>query len=434
MESKSAASPGETDPQEKSRDEPSLARRLFEKLPRPDFRVPRLPRRRTFLVLLALAAAFLLWLAGRSSFETVQPGFLGVCVNRLTGSLAALPPGTHLRPPALFEIHAVRVSDQLLSGEAGQFQIATKEGVIARVAVQARWAIDARRILAKWSALPADPARELVAPVLFASFRAAAPRYEVTRLVSEKREELALAASADARARLAESGILLKEVLIGDLLLPPEFEKGRLAMVDEVQSTERMDVTLKRKAKEVEETRLTAEASKAKQVQEAEAAAAQRVIAARAEADAMKHVLALKEKQIRQKRLEAEAERETRIERARAEADALRIQSLAEAERRKSMADAEAYAIRATSLAQFEGLEREAELVSAHPLIIPKTFADRLSDRVQVILAPSIGGEAFTGEIVKRVVNGQTAVEEPADASPRQARTARAARGASRAN
>ena len=32
--------------------------------------------------------------------------------------------------------------------------------------------------------------------------------------------------------------------------------RGRIAMVDEVQNTERLDVTLKRKEKEVEETRL----------------------------------------------------------------------------------------------------------------------------------------------------------------------------------
>jgi hypothetical protein len=75
------------------------------------------------------------------------------------------------------------------------------------------------------------------------------------------------------------------------------------------------------------------------------------------------------------------------------------------------MADAEAYATRITALAEFEGLEREAKLVSANPLMIPKTFADRLSDRVQVILTPSIGGEAFTGEVFRRVVNGQPAVE-----------------------
>lgn len=429
----SAASPEEPEPQEGRRTETGLPRRLLAKFPCGDFRIPWRPTRRILLLLLALAAAVAIWREGRKSFCAIAPGFVGVSVNRLTGSLAALPAGTHLRPPALFDIHAVRVSDQLLPAGAGELQVATKEGVIARLAVQARWAIDARRVLSSWASLPADPARELVAPVLFAAFRSAAPRYEATRLISEKREELALSASTVARARLAESGIVLKEVLIGDLVLPPEFEKGRLAMVDEVQSTERLDVTLRRKAKEVEETRLTAEAAKAKQIQEAEAGAAQRVISARAEADAMKHILALKEKQIRQKRLEAEAERETRVQRAKSEAEALRIQSQAEAERRKTMADAEAYAIRATSLAQFEGLEREAKLVSANPLMIPKTFADRLSDRVQVILTPSIGGESFTDEIIKRVVAGQRPVED-ADGSVREVRAARTVRNPSKTN
>jgi uncharacterized membrane protein YqiK len=132
----------------------------------------------------------------------------------------------------------------------------------------------------------------------------------------------------------------------------------------------------------------------------------------------MKHVLALKEKQIQQKKLEAEAERQSIIERARATADASRVQAQADADRRRQMADAEAYAIRTTSLAEFEGLEREAKLVSAHPLLIPKTFADRLSDRVQVILTPSIGGESFTDEVFKRVAAGQPALADPPPPPP----------------
>jgi regulator of protease activity HflC (stomatin/prohibitin superfamily) len=397
--------PGRVDP-------PRFLKSFFDRLPRPGFELPKRPPRRVVVGLAAVIAAILVWKTAQKGFQSVEPGYIGVCVNRFTGSLQALSAGTHLRPPALYQIHPVRVSDQLLSSEHGQFNIATKEGVIAHVAVQARWAIDRRQLPAKWAALPSNPATELVAPVLFAAFRTAAPRYEVGKLVAEKREELASVAAAVARERLAESGVVLKEVLIGDLLLPPEFEKGRLAMVDEVQSTERLDVTLKRKAKEVEETRLTAEAQRARQVQEAEAAAAQRVIAARAEADAMKHILALKEKQIQQKKLEAQAERETLVARAEAAAAASKIQAQADAERRKTMADAEAYAMRTTSLAQFEELEREAKLVSSNPLLIPKTFADRLSERVQVILTPSIGGEALTGEVFKRVVNGQPAVAD----------------------
>ncbi len=406
-------------------------RRLLGKIPGIDFGAPRRVPRRTLRLLLLAAAAVLAWRAAQASLRGVPAGFVGVCANRFTGSVEALEPGTHFRPPAIYEIHPVRVSDQILSGDAAGFNLTTKEGVLARVTVQARWAVDRKGLLAHWSDLPPHPGTELVAPVLFAAFRSASPRYEVGRLVSEKREELAAVAAVEARQRLAESGVVLKEVLIGDLILPAEFEKGRIAMVDEVQSTERLDVTLKRKVKEVEETRLTAEAQKARQVQEAEAAAAQRVIAARAEADAMKHVLALKEKQIQQKKLEAEAERQSVVQRARAAAEASRIQSQSDAARRREMADAEAYATRVQAQAEFEGLAREAELVSANPLLIPKTFADRLSDRVQVILTPSIDGDAFTGEVYRRVVAGQPAVA-PAPEPPPAPTTALAAARRSR--
>ena len=398
---------------------PSEASRFFgrlrDRLPKGNgnFRIPWAALRRLLVVLVLVACGVLLWRGAQKSFQAVAPGHVGVCANRFTGSLESLEPGTHFRPPVLYEIHAVRISDQLLSDDIGVFSVTTKEGVIAKITVQARWAIDRRQLLSKWAALPPQPARELVAPVLFAAFRAVAPRYEVTRLISEKREELASLAAVSARERLAESGVVLKEVLIGDLVLPPEFEKGRIAMVDEVQSTERLEVTLKRKAREVEETRLTAQAQKARQVEEAEASAAQHVIQARGEADAMKHILELKTKQIQQKKLEAEAERQSIVERAHAAAEASKIQTLADVDRRKAMADAEAYATRVTAQADFEKLEREALLVTANPLLIPKTFADRLSDRVQVILTPSIGGEQFTGEVFKRVANGQAPLAPP---------------------
>ncbi len=418
--------PARIEPDRDPEPEPAWWRALHARLPGLGVhkRIPWRPLRRISLLALLVLGALLLWRGMEKSLRSIPPGFVGVSVNRFTGSVEILDPGTHLRPPALYQIHPIRISDQLLSGEEGRFNVTTKEGVEARVTVQARWAISRKSLLATWSALPPRPGEELVAPVLFAAFRTAAPRYEVLKLIAEQREELSSVAAATARERLAESGIVLKEVLIGDLLLPEEFEKGRIAMVDEVQATERLDVTLKKKAKQIEETRLTAEAQKARQIQEAEAAAEQKVIAARAEADAMKHVLALKEKQIEQRKLEAQAERQSIVERAHAAADAAKIQAIAaaeatriqteaEAERRRTMADAEAYATRTSSLAEFEGLEREARLVTANPLLIPKTFADRLSDRVQVILTPSIGGESLTGEIFKRVANGQPALAEP---------------------
>ena len=386
-------------------------RRALGGLPRPEWKRPEISTSRAALLLLVLAVAWIGYVFFRGSFRPVEPGFVGIAVSRFTGRLETLPPGTHFRPRPLYEISTVRISDRLLSGPDGTFSVSTREGVVAQMTVQARWAIDRRRLLATWAGLPADPQRELVAPVLAAAFRAAAPRYDVARLVSDGREEIAAIAARNARARLGESGIVLKEVLVGNLVLPPEYERGRVALVDEVQSTDRMTVTLRLKEKEVEKAKLEAEAQKVLVVKQAEGAASQRLIAARAEADAMKFVLTLKEKEIQQKRLEAEGDRQTRVERAKSEAEVTRIQAEAEVGRRKAIADAEAYAMRATSLAQFEGLEREAALVSANPLLIPKTFADRLSDKVQVILTPSIGGEAFTGEVMRRVANGESPVE-----------------------
>jgi len=392
-------------------DFPTRVRRVIASFPRPHGMPPGFSIRRiagwlALLLLLAGAYAFV-----RGGFQTVKPGHLGVSVRHFTGTLETLPPGTHFRPRSLYDVHSVRVSDRLTSGPEGTFSVSTKEGVVAQMTIQARWSVDRRRLATTWASLPEDPERDLVAPVIAAAFRASATRYEVGKLITEGREEIADQAGRTARSRLAESGIDLKEVLVANLVLPPEYERGRVALVDEVQNTDRMAVTLRLKEKEVEKTRLEAEAQKALVVKQAEAAAAQRLIGARAEADAMKFVLTLKEKEIEQKKLEAQGERQSKVERAKSDAEVTRIAAEAEVGRRKAIADAEAYSIRATSLAQFEGLQREAELVSSHPLLIPKTFADRLSDKVQVILTPSIGGEAFTGEVMKRVANGDPPVE-----------------------
>jgi regulator of protease activity HflC (stomatin/prohibitin superfamily) len=378
---------------------------LLERLGRIRVRPPHLSRRLLFVLL----AVILLLLAGRGmtrSFREVQPGFAGVVVNRFTGDIRVLPPGTHFRPRWLYELHPVRISDQLLSGAEATFSMSTKEGVPIRTSLQARWSIDRQRLARTWATLPPDPARELVAPVVASAFRTLAPSYEVARLIAEKREELAAVAARQAREKLRDAGISLHEVMIVDLGLPPEYEQGRVALVDTVQNTERMEVNLKLKAKEVEQSRLEAEAQKVRQEKMAEAAAAQRVIQARGEADAMRYVLALKGKEIEQKKLEAEADKASRVKRAEANAAVSKIESAADVERRKMAADAEAYVIRTTSLAQFENLKREAELVQANPLLIPKTFADKISDKVQVILTPTIGGEAFTGEILKRAADG----------------------------
>lgn len=372
-----------------------------------------IPRSAARSALLLAVVALVVWQGGRflsTSFRAVPPGEAGIGVNKFTGSTRAVPPGTHFLPTALYDLHTFRVSDRLLADRAGRFVLSTKEGVAVGVAVQARWALDADRLLARWAALPANPEGELVAPVLASSFRSVAPAFLVTELIAEKREEVAKRAADDARKKLAEAGVVLKDVVIADLSLPAEYENARRALLQATHDAERKEATLRLKEKEVLESKLVAEAEKVRREKQAETEASQRLIAAKAESEAMQYILPLKEKAIEQKKLEAEADRATRIKRAEAEAEADKIKIAADAERRRTMADAEAYAIRTTSLAQFENLRREAELIQANPAYVSKVFAEKISDKVQVILTPKLSSDLYSDEVMKRIANGKPVV------------------------
>lgn len=111
----------------------------------------------------------------------------------------------------------------------------------------------------------------------------------------------------------------------------------------------------------------------------------------------MKHVLPFKQRQIEQRRLEAEAAKVARIKNAEGGAEARRIEATGEADARQKLADAEAYRLDRVGKVNAEQMAREGALVSRHPLLIQKTLADKLSDKVQVIIAPPPSDGGFIG-------------------------------------
>ena len=102
----------------------------------------------------------------------------------------------------------------------------------------------------------------------------------------------------------------------------------------------------------------------------------------------MRHVLPFKQKQIEQRKLEAEADKQTRVKQAEASSQARQIEATGEAASRQKLADAEVYRLERVGKANSEQMAREGVLLSKHPLLIQKTVADKLSDKVQVIIAP----------------------------------------------
>jgi hypothetical protein len=172
--------------------------------------------------------------------------------------------------------------------------------------------------------------------------------------------------------------------------------------------TEKMRYTLDLKEKRVRQTELEALADKIRRETAAAASANEQIIAAKAQEEAMRHVLPFKQKQIEQRQFEAEAEKVARVKQAEGAAMSRKIEAAGEAESRQKLADAEVYRLDKVGRVNTEQMAREGALLSRHPLLIQKTVADKLSDKVQVIIAPpGTDGRFIASGLIGNLPEGQ---------------------------
>lgn len=340
----------------------------------------------------------------------VPAGHAGIRVSQSSGVLpGTLYPGVHFVTPLIERVELYNVRDLVHSTAASDdpkhklepLRVQTREGLMVGLAVTVRYRLDPRRLHSICASLPHPVEQELVPPVVASAFREIAPNYMVRELFATKREEVRAAATAAITRKLSADGLLVKEVLLRDILLPAEYAKGLEGLLLKEQENERMVVELEVKAKNVRAAELEAEAEKARRIKEAEAQAQVTVLAAKAQADSMQHTLPLKEKQIQQTRLEAEARKESLVKNAEAQAQAKVIDGKAELERQKLMADAEDHRIRRVAGAKAEQLKLEAGVLKDNPLLIQKIVAEKLSDKVQIMMVPSDGKFFFANDVLR---------------------------------
>ena len=302
--------------------------------------------------------------------------------------------------PGVHRVHLVSVRDRVyrpaqMANAAGAAPVQSVEGLSVGIDLTVRYALDPARIAATARTLPDSLDAEIVEPAVQNVVYKVFARYTVREIFSTKRAEIQQALEAELRPRLAADGVLLKGVLVGKVDLPADYKRGMEGLLAEELETQKMRYTLELKDKRVKETELEANAEKVRREVRAEAAAREQVIAARAQEEAMKHVLPFKQRQIEQRRLEAEAEKESRMKIAEGNAQARRIEANGEADARRKLAEAEAFRMEKVGQAGAEQMAREGTLLSRHPLLIQKTLADKLSDKVQVIIAPPGSGGGF---------------------------------------
>ncbi len=334
--------------------------------------------------------------------KTVPRAQMAVRTNRLTGNASEFRAGTVMVIPGLQELRLYDLREQVFhpaqSAHAdGGAPFQSVEGLSIGVDLSVRYALDPAKVGTVARDLPVDIDGEVVAPEVQGVIYRVFTRYTVREIFSTKRAEIQQVIEAELRPRLAADGVVLHGVQVGKIDLPADYKRGMEALLAEELESEKMRYTLELKDKQVKQAELEADADKVKREKAAEAAGSEQVIAAKAQEEAMAHVLPFKEKQIQQRQLEAEAEKVSRIKTAEGAAEARRIEAAGEADSRNKLADAEVYRMDKVGRSNSEQMAREGDLITRHPLLIQKTMADKLSDKIQVIIAPPPADGGFIG-------------------------------------
>ena len=240
--------------------------------------VARLPRVR--LVPLAacaaaVAAAWGLWT--HMPLRNVPNGELGVRLNRLTGDGSVVRAGTVFVFPGLQDLRLYDLREQVWRADqsasaSGPAPFQSVEGLSIGVDVTAHYALDPARIGAIARDLPANLAGDVVAPAVQGVIYRVFTRYTVREIFSSKRAEIQQVIESELRPKLAANGIVLRDVQIGKVDLPPDYKRGMEALLAEELASDKMRFTLELKEKEVKQAGLEAEAEKVKREKAAEAA------------------------------------------------------------------------------------------------------------------------------------------------------------------
>jgi regulator of protease activity HflC (stomatin/prohibitin superfamily) len=388
-------------------------------VPRPFGRV----RWQRALQLVALAAVPLLI---SQSIAVVPDGTAGVRLSQIWGVRpGTLYPGVHLVTPLIDSVALYDTREQVYATSSSApakpgsdlLTVQAREGLVIGVAVSVRYRLDPQKLNAIHSNLPQPVGQEVVAPVVLTIYRQLAPNYETREVFALKREELRSKAAELIKTRLASDGIVVREVLLRDIQLPAEYAKGLEGLLLKEQENEQLETEQQIKQKQVKIAELEAEAQKSRDVKQAEAQAQVQVLQAKAQSDAMQYTLPLKQKQIEQSKLEAEARKEATLQNAEAAAQAKIIDSKAEIERQKNLADAEANRIRVTAEAEAnrirvtaaadsERMKYEAAVLKQNPMLIQKIIAERLSDKLQIMMVPVDGKNFFANDVFRSAFNG----------------------------
>src|ERR1700678_4809540 len=251
-------------------------------------------------------------------FDSVRRGEVLARTDALDGSVSVYTAGTVLVLPGIHQVRHYSIRDQVYrptesARATGPAPFQSIEGLSIGVDLAVRWSVDLARLAQMSKEFPDDISADLVAPAVQGIAYPTFARYSVREIFSQRRTEIQQELITELKPKFTAMGLVLREVDIVKVDLPPDYRAGMEKLLSEELETEKIHDTLQLKEAQVKQQQLEAEADKVGAPIAAESDEQDQVIAARAREETMKHILPFKQMQIEQRRIEAEAEQVARI-------------------------------------------------------------------------------------------------------------------------
>lgn len=325
-------------------------------------------------------------------FEAIEGNELGIRTNLLTGNTSTYKTGSAFILPGINNFKRISLKDRVLQPGAiasanNNEALQSLEGLSIGANVIIRYNVDEEKLMTNHLALP-DNDQKAVESAFYGIVYSIFSRYTVREIFSSKRDEITQQLESSLKPLLAHDGLTLKSIQLGSIDLPSDYRRGMDSLLAEELASEKMHYTIELQKKQLQAKELEAESNKQRQEIAAQAQARTQIIAAQAQEEAMKHIIPFKQRQIEQRKLEAEADTAARIQEAQGNAKARIIEADGEASARRKLAESDAYRIEQIGKANAAQMTKEGELISKHPGLIQKAMVDKLSDKIQVIIAP----------------------------------------------
>jgi len=242
------------------------------------------------VVITAVLVLIVYGLCTHPPFDSVRRGEVLARTDALDGSVTVYTAGTVLVLPGIHQVRRYSIRDQVYrptesASATGLAPFQSVEGLSIGVDLAVRWTVDRARLAQMSKEFPDDIGADLVAPTVQGIVYPTFARYSVREIFSQRRTETQRELIAELKPKFTAMGLVLREVDMGKVDLPPDYRAGMEKLLSEELETEKIHYTLQLKEAQVKQQQLEAEAEKVARIRTAEGAAEARRIEAKGEAD-----------------------------------------------------------------------------------------------------------------------------------------------------